>query len=41
MKSMWAEKKDNHIYIYWRGEVIYKKGNPSILFNKYFPNEMI
>jgi len=46
---MWSEIKDNHLYVYWRGKVIYKKwidkkGNktePSILINEKFPNERI
>ena len=46
---MWCEKVDNHIYIFHNGEVIYKgfigprgaKTQPSVLFNKHFPNEQI
>lgn len=50
MKLMWPEIKDNHLYVYWRGTLIYKrwigknnkKTQPSILLSKKgWPNEWI
>ena len=41
MKLMWSETIGNHVYVYWRGELIYKKGKPSVLFNKIWPRERI
>jgi hypothetical protein len=47
---LWSEKVGNHIYVYWRGQLVYKKwidpkGNKtqsSILINKNgWPNEWI
>ena len=48
-KTMWSKRVDNHIFIFHNGVPIYKswlskKGNktqPSLLFNKYLPNECI
>lgn len=43
---MWAKTIDNHTYIYWNGQPIYKRWDdqpkhPSILFNNIWPNEWV
>jgi len=47
---MWSIREANHLYVFHNGELIYKrwlkkdgvtKTQPSVLFNKYWPNEQI
>ncbi len=41
MKMMWAVRHLNHVYIFWRGEPVYKSydqpGHPSVLLNPKWP----
>lgn len=47
MDMMWSERIGHELYVYWRGELVYKKwytpkSRPSILLNgKGWPNQWI
>lgn len=49
LKNMWNVREKNHLYVFHNGELIYKrwigkdghKTQPSLLFNKQWPNEFI
>ncbi len=42
---MWSERHDNHLFVFWNGELVYKnyddKRNGSVIFNKHWPNERL
>ena len=41
---MWSERHGNHMFVYWRGKIIYKNYDSkesSVLFNDYWPNERV
>ena len=50
MNLFWTIKEQNHVYLFYKGELIYKrwvgknggtKTQPSIILNEVFPNEWI